>query len=150
MAKCVAVRSRFVTFALVSLLAHVACSGDDDDADTTSRDAGADRDAGRDGGGVPFACGSETCVHPAAYCRVTPTQPCTPRDGGTCGATEVECREEGVTGCTTGLGYDCPELPAGCTSCPCVILEAPCGAQVTNVECNRAPTGPVTARCPFP
>ncbi len=149
MAKCVAVKSLFLALLLVPL---VACSGsDDDDEDTTERDAGVDRDAGRDGGVVAFECGpTGTCIHPLHFCRVVPTEPCEPRDGGTCMVGEMVCVDEGVEGCTSPVTYVCDDLPSGCTSCPCVILDAPCGAQVTNVECNRAPTGPITARCPFP
>ncbi|MEQ8280919.1 MAG: hypothetical protein RMA76_36090 [Deltaproteobacteria bacterium] len=139
--------------ALALALSSVACSGGgDDDEDTTPRDAGeaAVRDGGRDGGVVAVTCGDATCIHPLEYCRETPSAPCEARDGGTCGAQEEACRDQAVEGCTAPLARACVDLPANCTSCPCVILESPCGAQIADVSCNASPTEGVRVRCPFP
>lgn len=139
-------RSSVLVFTCLLLL---ACSGSADD-DPVDRDAGTATDAGRDAGGISVACGSMTCAHPAEYCRATPTGPCEARDGGACGPTEEACRDESITGCTSAQTYECPALPSGCTSCPCVIFEAPCGQQVVNAVCNGSPTAGVRVQCPFP
>jgi hypothetical protein len=127
-----------------------ACSGNGSD-DDTSRDAGVDRDGGRDGGVFAVPCGTDTCLHPLRYCRSTPTGPCVATDGGTCTAPEEACRDEAIVGCTSGQTHECVDLPADCDACgACIILASPCGAQIQTVNCASSPTEGVRVQCPFP
>jgi len=91
---------------------------------------GAPLDAARDGSqrdsGPPIdpsatgTCGQNTCAA-GTYCDIyVPGVPCAP-DGGDCGS------------------YDCRPLPAGCTSCECILK--------CEGSCNVSKAGFATASC---
>lgn len=126
---------------LLSALWTACGDGGGDDAGMVAPDAGTP-----DSGVPTFACGERACVVGEQYCLIEPVGACTATDGGACAATEEPCQASFVTGCTPSRDRTCTALPEACSTCACLVGEAPCSGAVS---CARQGEG-LALSCPFP